>query len=69
MYNYFSQDHPSARDARSLEILFIRLCCYPIDVVKARIQAHPVHRGFIETTKAIFYKEGWRAFGKGCFFV
>lgn len=41
------------------------LSCYPLDVIKARIQASPTHEGFLSTVKTLYQTEGIKAFGKG----
>lgn len=46
------------------------LSCYPIDVIKNRMQtapdgSPPKYKGFLDCTKTIYRVEGWRAFFKG----
>jgi len=45
------------------------LSCYPIDVIKNRMQTAPIgnspYKGFMHCAQTIYQKEGWRAFFKG----
>jgi solute carrier family 25 carnitine/acylcarnitine transporter 20/29 len=46
------------------------LSCYPIDVIKNRIQTQPIDKplkytSFTQCARSIYYEEGWRAFFKG----
>jgi len=46
------------------------LSCYPIDVVKTKMQTAPVdgtspYKGYVHCIKTIYRNEGWRAFFKG----
>jgi solute carrier family 25 carnitine/acylcarnitine transporter 20/29 len=46
------------------------LSCYPVDVVKNRMQTAPIDRplkykNFVDCVRTIYLEEGWRAFFKG----